>query len=57
MTRPLILSGGRIIDPSQGLDLVGDVVLVNGRITAELDSPDIDAARRTELAFTTREET
>jgi dihydroorotase len=32
MTRPLILSGGRIIDPSQGLDLVGDVVLVNGRI-------------------------
>jgi ribose transport system ATP-binding protein len=32
------------------------VVLVNGRITAELHSPDIDAGRLTELAFTTREE-
>jgi ribose transport system ATP-binding protein len=31
-------------------------VLVNGRITAELHSPDIDASRLTELAFTTREE-
>jgi ribose transport system ATP-binding protein len=31
------------------------VVLVNGRITSELHSPDIDAARLTELAFTTQE--
>src|SRR6516165_9797101 len=33
------------------------VVLVNGRITAELRSPDIDPGRLTELAFSTREET
>jgi ribose transport system ATP-binding protein len=31
------------------------VVLVNGRITAELHAPDIDVARLTELAFTTQE--
>jgi ribose transport system ATP-binding protein len=31
------------------------VVLVNGQITSELHSPDIDAARLTELAFTTQE--
>jgi ribose transport system ATP-binding protein len=31
------------------------LVLVNGRITAEVHSPDIDAARLTELAFTTQE--
>jgi ribose transport system ATP-binding protein len=29
------------------------VVLVNGRITAELSAPDIEAARLTELAFST----
>ncbi|MGC8833080.1 MAG: dihydroorotase [Armatimonadota bacterium] len=28
----LILRGGRIIDPSQGLDVVGDLVVENGRI-------------------------
>ncbi len=31
--RPLLLSGGRVLDPSQGLDLaVGDVLLVDGRV-------------------------
>jgi hypothetical protein len=25
MTRPVVLHRGRIIDPSQGLDLIGDV--------------------------------
>ncbi len=31
--RPLLLAGGRVLDPSQGLDLaVGDVLLVDGRV-------------------------
>ncbi|MBP2650675.1 MAG: pyrC 2 [Firmicutes bacterium] len=30
----LVLKGGRIIDPSQQLDIVGDVVVVDGRIEA-----------------------
>ncbi len=32
MTRPLVLQGGRIIDPSQDLDVVGDVIVVDGKI-------------------------
>jgi dihydroorotase len=32
MTRPVVLKGGRIIDPSQGLDLIGDVVLIEGKV-------------------------
>jgi dihydroorotase len=32
MTRPLVLQGGRIIDPSQQLDVVGDVVVIDGII-------------------------
>ena len=32
MTRPLVLPGGRIIDPSQQLDVVGDVVLIDGKV-------------------------
>ncbi len=32
MTRPLVLQGGRIIDPSQDLDVVGDVIVVDGTI-------------------------
>jgi dihydroorotase len=32
MTRPLVLRGGRIIDPSQNLDEVGDVVVIDGKI-------------------------
>jgi dihydroorotase len=31
--RPLLLTGGRVLDPSQGLDVaVGDVLLVDGRV-------------------------
>jgi dihydroorotase len=32
MTRPLVLHGGRIIDPSQRLDTVGDVIVIDGKI-------------------------
>ena len=32
MTRPLVLRGGRIIDPSQALDIVGDVIVGDGKI-------------------------
>jgi dihydroorotase len=32
MTRPLVLQGGRIIDPSQDLDVVGDVIVIDGTI-------------------------
>jgi dihydroorotase len=29
---PLLISGGRIIDPSQGVDMVGDLLIVEGKI-------------------------
>jgi dihydroorotase len=32
--RPLVVTGGRVIDPSQGLDTVADVVVIEGRIAA-----------------------
>jgi dihydroorotase len=32
MSRPLVLEGGRIIDPSQRLDTVGDVIVIDGKI-------------------------
>jgi dihydroorotase len=32
--RPLLLRGGRIIDPAAGIDRVGDLLLEQGRITA-----------------------
>ncbi len=31
---PLLLRGGRIVDPSQGMDGVGDVLIVDGRVAA-----------------------
>jgi len=31
-TQPILLRGGRILDPSQGLDTVGDVLVVDGQI-------------------------
>jgi dihydroorotase len=34
MSRDLLLQGGRIVDPSQGLDAVGDVLLRDGRVEA-----------------------
>lgn len=36
---PLLLRGGRIVDPSQALDRVGDVLLVEGRVAALGDAP------------------
>lgn len=34
MSFDLILKGGRIFDPSQGLDLIGDVAFADGRVAA-----------------------
>jgi dihydroorotase len=34
MTRALLLRGGRLVDPSQGLDAVGDLLLADGRVAA-----------------------
>jgi len=38
----LLLKGGRIIDPSQGLDIVGDLLIIDGRIAkiGKIDSAD-----------------
>ncbi len=43
MARDLLLKGGRIVDPSQGLDTVGDVLLRDGKVEAcggTLGTPD-----------------
>ena len=32
MTRPILLKGGRLLDPSSGVDRTGDLVIANGRI-------------------------
>ncbi len=43
MSRPLLFRGGRIIDPSQGLDETGDLLLVEGRVEAcggRIEGPD-----------------
>ena len=45
MNRPLLLKGGRVIDPSRGLDQVADVLLQDGKIAGvaaggTLGSPD-----------------
>jgi len=34
MTAPLLLTVGRLVDPSQGLDAVGDLLLVDGKVAA-----------------------
>jgi dihydroorotase len=34
VTRPLLLRGGRVIDPSRGLDQIADVLLEDGKIAA-----------------------
>ena len=34
MRRPVVLRGGRVIDPSRGVDEPGDVLLVDGRVAA-----------------------
>ena len=43
MTTPLLITGGRLVDPSQGLDAVGDLLLVDGTVAAiggEIAGPD-----------------
>lgn len=34
MSAPLLLTGGRIVDPTQGMDAVGDLLIADGRIAA-----------------------
>jgi dihydroorotase len=34
MTKPLLLRGGRVIDPGRGVDVVGDVLVMDGLIEA-----------------------
>lgn len=34
MSRPVLLRGGRLVDPSQGLDAVGDLLLANGTVAS-----------------------
>jgi dihydroorotase len=34
MSAPLLITGGRLVDPSQGLDTVGDLLLVDGTVAA-----------------------
>lgn len=41
----LVLKGGRVIDPSQNLDCVGDVAVADGRIAAVDDGIDSSRAR------------
>src|ERR1043165_4200490 len=44
----LLITGGRIIDPSQSLDLIADLLILNGKISAlgrdaaQQATPDID---------------
>ena len=43
MTRPVLLQGGRVIDPSRGVDQVADVLIQDGKIAATgtgLGTPD-----------------
>src|SRR3989442_5824436 len=43
MTRPLVLPGGRVIDPSRDLDQAADVLIQDGKIAglgASLGAPD-----------------
>jgi len=34
VSAPLLLKGGRLVDPSQGMDAVGDLLLVDGKVSA-----------------------
>ncbi len=48
MMRPLLLKGGRVIDPSRGLDQVADILIQDGAIAAVgtgLGTPDGPRAR------------
>ena len=41
-TKTLLITGGRVIDPSSGIDRDMDVLLVDGRV-AELAAPGVSA--------------
>src|SRR5713226_8573002 len=43
MTRPMLLKGGRVIDPARGIDHVADLLIQDGKIAATgsgLGTPD-----------------
>ena len=43
MTQPLLLRGGRVVDPSQGLDATRDLLLADGKVARlgqGLDAPE-----------------
>ncbi len=44
-TRPLLIRGGRVVDPSQGLDGILDLLLVNGAVFSAVENagPAVDA--------------
>jgi len=43
----LVLKGGRVLDPSRGLDVVADVAFANGRVTAVGPGLDVPAGAET----------
>ena len=44
----LVLKGGRVIDPMQGLDAVRDIAFSGGRVSAVVESLDGATAKRVE---------
>jgi dihydroorotase len=48
MNRPLLLKGGRVIDPSRKLDAVGDLLVVDGRVAEVLLAGEVAAPEGTE---------
>ena len=43
MTRPILIKGGRIIDPSRNTDTIGDILIIESKIAFPgVDRPDID---------------
>mgnify|MGYP000066448582 CR=1 FL=1 len=49
MTAPILFRGGRVVDPSQGLDEVTHLLVVDGRISGEISSDDFDRQKIGEL--------
>ena len=39
MSRPIAITGGRVIDPAQGIDRLADVLLKDGLVVAVTDAP------------------
>ena len=40
----LVISGGRVVDPASGMDAIGDVAVLDGKIAAALMRKHLDAA-------------